>query len=133
MLQYPVEGAFSELYATYKERRDLVSTLAGGVYSSFASIYQALRSNAIEHLMDKGEIAYEMRGEERVPIHDMTPAQEEAFVQSLKDIFPQAHNIYSKMEGNIDAGFALNKTAKVDSQYPGAQVSVNFGKPTYTG
>lgn len=133
LMQDPVDAAFSQLYATYKERRDTVATLSGGVYASYAAIYDALRTNAIELLMDKGEIAYVMQAGKRVPIHDMTIAQEDAFVQTLKDIFPQVHNVFSEMEGNIAAGFAMNKTEKVNSRYPGAQVSVNFGKLTNTG
>lgn len=107
----PVKDSMQTYFATFIDRRTDLNKTIQASFEIYQMAYQDARIKEIERMIESGEIAHRVdKNGNKVPLHDMTEAQEDAFRAKFDKLLPIMHNEYSRAEGNLDAGLYMAKT-----------------------
>lgn len=123
-----VEETMKGYFETYLNRRNEINRTIQGSFEIYNAIYQDLRANEIQRLIDAGEIDTVERDGKKVPIHNMTVAQEKALREKVKAILPFANTAYTVDDNQLDAGLFMAKTNPVTSDETSNRVKIQLGK-----
>lgn len=69
-----------------------------------------------EHLMDSGSMAFKESKGKRVPLRDLTPAEEKQALAVLKDMEPRFNTALSQRDGDLGAGIYVAKEKRATTR-----------------
>ena len=135
-----VKTTLNEDFATFIEKRRQFNVAAQTSFELYNSVRQALRDQMVNQGVKDGTIAFKEvspKGPDgkadkkapkiKVPIHDLTKAQEAELDKKLRDLFPVLHTAFSKESNQLRAGLVIAKTNRKLSQRPTFEGNVKFG------
>lgn len=117
-----IKKAVEDEFGTFIERRNTHAKAANLSFQLFNTAYSHERNKYINELLGS-EIAFKdvtnKAGEVSTQTYqDLTPAQEAEVLARVKKVVPMVHSAFSKIDGNIETGMMLAKTArKFDSTF----------------
>lgn len=123
LLGNAVKDTMNSYFATLIARRDGINKTTQAAFFNYFTLYDTARKTEIERLMATGDIAYRLgrKGKDegkKIPLHDMTPGQEQAFRARFSKLLPVMHSGYSLKENKLDMGLYLAKFGSVANKDP---------------
>lgn len=130
-----VEDTMKQYFGTFLDRRNSVNRSIQGAFQIYNAIYQDLRAQEMNRLMDEGGIDFVMRKGERIPKHNMQVEQEAALRERVAKIMPLANTAYTVGNDELNAGLYMAKTSQTMSNAMFDSVKVQLGQriPTKNG
>jgi predicted nucleic acid-binding Zn-ribbon protein len=123
-----VEDTMKAYFETYLNRRNDINRTIQGSFEIYNAIYQDLKAKEIQRLIEAGEIDTVERDGKKVPIHNMTMAQEQALREKVKAIMPMANTAYTVDNNELDAGLMMAKNSPMTSDEASNRVKIQLGK-----
>lgn len=109
-----VKSTMETYFDTFIERRKQLNNTIQAGYQVYEAAYASAKMAAMERLMDAGEVAFRISkrksGDVRVPLHDLTAAQDKELRDSISSLLPVMHNHYSIGQNSLKSGLYMAKT-----------------------
>jgi hypothetical protein len=118
-----VREEMNSYFGTFMDRRTKLNNTIQSAYQVFEAAYASARVKEMERLMDEGEIASRISKandgvETRVPLHDLTQAQEQALHAKVESLMPTMHSAYSIEANDLSSGLQMSKSKVTISDSP---------------
>lgn len=122
-----VEATLKEKFAVFLQRRQLLNNAAQTSFELYNVAYKAMKQQLIEELMATNQLPSRTdKNGKKVPVADITEAQDQELRQRLKALEPVVHTPLSKMAGSLEAGLYLAKETRSPSTDPVYEGQLNF-------
>src|SRR5690606_30434448 len=130
---FSVRETLKEKFAVFLKYRDLLNNAAQTSFELYGLSYRLTKKQLVKELMDAGELPFRVNKKgEKVPVADITDAQEQELRARLKGMEPVAHTPLSKMTGDLNAGLLLAKEVTSPSTDPLYGGELNFAEGSFS-
>ena len=130
-----VKSSMENYFGTLIDRRSKLNQAIQASFAMYQAAYARARLDMFTKLMDSGDLAFRTieKGKDagqRVPLQDLSPAQEKEIRESLKDLLPVLPTAYSGRTSKEDvANIFMAKTEMQENQATTYTSAVDTGIP----
>lgn len=128
-----VDEGMKDYFSVFSQRRNSVNSSIQASFSIYSALYTDLRNKELNRQMDAGDMAFITEKGVRVPLHDLTVAQEKTLRDKVKAVLPQAHTTFTTGTDDLDSGMYMAKQGSGLSQSPMYRIKVQLGQPLTDG
>lgn len=102
--------------APYMAARKQMVRQANLTWNLYDQARTKLLNQLREHLMDTGSMPFKQSKGKRVPLRDLTPAEEKQALAVLKDMEPRFNTALSQRDGDLEAGIYVAKEKRATTR-----------------